>query len=660
MDTNAIEKATDDSVKAEKRLLNLCTTETEILTVCSFQNKEILNMLVVAFMLTSTALASNLLSTIPVNSSLSASNAVNSESDDSSIESSIEEIDVKLYFQAESEYYFFSDRYTVELWLDDNMLGEIPNGEKLATLVQTKSGVHSIIVYKKGNHSISFGKEINVTKDLSLSFLIEHEDAIKLLKYKESDLPDIEMPDIKGMTFTEANNTLKNAGFTNISSIYATEAKLKSTDNWIVTGSNCEPGYMYKSMELIEVSYSIKEIPMIDTVGMTYREAVDKLRSLGFENIVQNKEADIDDIENTEWKITEQNYKAKTVLSANEKIILDCSVITITTATSTEFNDLLFSSEDIHLKSSVFVQNNKGRIIEFYAIVLSVDPYKGYSTRYNVSITNSDSGEETFLNSAIFLFENVAFNNMHVVGTDSVKMGKRFLVYARIDGYDATNEVIVLKPIKMQYITDKSLSNRVNAIENVKTSENNKIQAEEIINYEHIIDFAYVRRFKLYSLYYAFDIETETAIYFSDDDKSVQRLKYTGDLQNGITVLWSAGEDRWIETLKVSYDKQHAYLKISDDPSTYELIECTPAEVESIITGYGFEVKELVQPKEKTVSITTGCNIREQPSFEAKAIRWVNIGETYPLIEEKNGWYEIKVESNKTGYIPADRAKVVD
>ncbi len=593
--------------------------------------------------------------TIPENSSLLKSDADSSGADDSSIENAIEKNDIKLYIHAQSEVYFFSDRYTVELWLDDNMLGEIPNGEELATLVQTKSGVHSVAVYKKGDHKVFCSKEISLTKDLSLSFKIEHENAIRLLEYTESDLPDIEMPDIYGLTITEANNTLKNSGFRNITTVYAKEEKLKSADNWIVTGLNCEPGHMYKSMELVEVNCSIKEIPMIDTIGLTYSEAADKLHTLGFENVVQNQEIDIDGIKNNEWIVTRQNYEANTLLCANEEVVLDCSIDTITTASSAEFNDLLFSSGDSHLDSRVFVKNNDGRILEFYAIVLEVEPYRNYTTRYNIFLLNHDS----ILNT-VFLFENVNFGDMNVNGTDSVKTGKRFHVYARIDGYDTANVAIKLKPLKLQYITDTSLNNKPSASVNSKSkmTENNEWQTEEQSKNEHVIDYAYVGRFNLYSIYYAFDIDTGTALFLSDDEKSVQQMKYQGDLQNGITVFWTSGPDSWIETLKATNDKKHAYLQIANDSYISEMDECTPSEVESLIASYGFDIAELVQPKEMTVVITTACNIREQPSYEAKTIKWTNIGETYTLIDDIEGWYEIEMESNKTGYVPADKAGV--
>ncbi len=332
---------------------------------------------------------------------------------------------------------------------------------------------------------------------------------------------------------------------------------------------------------------------------------------------------------------------------------MDCTVDTVTTSTNAEFNNLLFSSKDSQLDARVFVQNNNGRILEFYAIVFEVEPYRDYTTRYNIHLLNNDP----ILNT-LFVFENVNFGDMGVVGTDSVKMGKRFHVYARIDGYDIANVAIKLKPLKMEYITDASLSNKPSASAISKTSDNKKLQTEEQSKSENVIDFAYVNRLELYSIYYAFDIDTGTAFYLTDDDKSVQRMKYQGNLQNGITVFWSSGSESWIETLKATKDKKHVYLRIADNPYTDEMSECTPSEVESLIASYGFDINELLQPKETIVSITTACNIREQPSYEARAITWANIGEIYTLIAEREGWYELEIGSNKTGFVPSDKASV--
>ena len=136
-------------------------------------------------------------------------------------------------------------------------------------------------------------------------------------------------------------------------------------------------------------------------------------------------------------------------------------------------------------------------------------------------------------NAALFKFQNVGtYSSLPITGTDTLRIGKRFHVIAEVEDYDATNKAIVLDPIKLIYITDSSLTNRISTENIVKSS--------------------------------------------------------------------------------------------------------------------------------KKVSITNGCNIREQPSYEAIAIKWVTTGETFSLIEESGDWYKIEVESNKIGYIPKERAKVIE
>ncbi len=59
-----------------------------------------------------------------------------------------------------------------------------------------------------------------------------------------------------------------------------------------------------------------------------------------------------------------------------------------------------------------------------------------------------------------------------------------------------------------------------------------------------------------------------------------------------------------------------------------------------------------------TVTITntpTGfLRVREKPDVSSPEVTQVKPGETYPLLNETNGWYEIKLTDGKTGWISAE------
>lgn len=58
-------------------------------------------------------------------------------------------------------------------------------------------------------------------------------------------------------------------------------------------------------------------------------------------------------------------------------------------------------------------------------------------------------------------------------------------------------------------------------------------------------DKAYVRELNTYDLYYMFDTDTKTVVYFGTNDTYIERGTYTGDFSTGVTITWSHGE--WTE-----------------------------------------------------------------------------------------------------------------
>ena len=49
--------------------------------------------------------------------------------------------------------------------------------------------------------------------------------------------------------------------------------------------------------------------------------------------------------------------------------------------------------------------------------------------------------------------------------------------------------------------------------------------------------------------------------------------------------------------------------------------------------------------------------VRDQASLNGSEIAQVNPGETYQLLDEQNGWYQIKLNNGKTGWVSADYAQ---
>lgn len=56
---------------------------------------------------------------------------------------------------------------------------------------------------------------------------------------------------------------------------------------------------------------------------------------------------------------------------------------------------------------------------------------------------------------------------------------------------------------------------------------------------------AYIRDMSNYDLYYMFDTDTKTVVYFGTNDTYIEKGTYTGDFATGVTITWSHGE--WTE-----------------------------------------------------------------------------------------------------------------
>lgn len=53
---------------------------------------------------------------------------------------------------------------------------------------------------------------------------------------------------------------------------------------------------------------------------------------------------------------------------------------------------------------------------------------------------------------------------------------------------------------------------------------------------------AFIRDLGDYDLYYMFDTDNKTVVYFGTNDTYIENGTYTGDFSTGITIAWSHGE----------------------------------------------------------------------------------------------------------------------
>ncbi len=166
------------------------------------------------------------------------------------------------------------------------------------------------------------------------------------------------------------------------------------------------------------------------------------------------------------------------------------------------------------------------------------------------------------------------------------------------------------------------------------------------------IDFVLIRRLPSYNHYYAFDVDTRTVLAFTNYSFHVDRGVYYGDLTEQFEMKFNSNGKRWSEQMK-SYTGNVMALKTYGIVQEY--LEGSAKEAERILQKAGFDLAELFAPQKEYIAITVGCNIRDNPSYDAKSIQWANVGDYYELLGQNGAWYKIALPNGSVGYTPKDR-----
>lgn len=112
----------------------------------------------------------------------------------------------------------------------------------------------------------------------------------------------------------------------------------------------------------------------------------------------------------------------------------------------------------------------------------------------------------------------------------------------------------------------------------IQKSEDTSTQAAEP---ESEYDKAYVRELSTYDLYYMFDTDTKTVVYFGTNDTYIERGTYTGDFSTGVTITWSHGE--WTEKF-THKNGNHATL-IDGNGWDWEYKVCDVGTAQRVLNG---------------------------------------------------------------------------
>ena len=162
----------------------------------------------------------------------------------------------QLYLDVDFEGNLLFDTYDVDVSIDNEHLDTIPHGTYYTKLLPSiGEGSHSLLFNKHGDESVKGEYDINVKRDMTFKCRIQakgSEVSLDKVQTEESvEGASIRMINTEGMNLEDAEESLANLGFVNVTST-ATDDVIIIESNWVVTSQNIEPGKEYdKNKEII-------------------------------------------------------------------------------------------------------------------------------------------------------------------------------------------------------------------------------------------------------------------------------------------------------------------------------------------------------------------------------------------------------------------------
>ena len=415
---------------------------------------------------------------------------------------------------------FFFDKYSVDVEIGDKDLGTLSHGEDNTYEIWLKPGQHTI-TFKKHSYikpqtecKFTIRGETEITYQISCYEDSIHVEQIEFI-YKgaigaNEAMTPASAQEFKHDNYRDVENSLKNAGFTNIKTVilydivwgWTSEGEVDSVS--IDGNDEFLKGAIFNKAAEVIITYHMlaEDDPSRITVtkdaseyeGLDYTYVEREFIELGFTNIIYDDEVTTNTCYHTgevvKVRINYSEFEAGDSFSPNAEI--------------------------------------------------KITRYKVDSTDEKPSITVTMSGDDL-----VGLHYSEAEAKVQEMGFTNIVYQERITHDPDID------------PETIDYVTiDSRYSFRV--------GEMFDNDAEVILVYwkyeEYHSDYeiAFVRRMQEYSLYYMFDTDTNQVAYFSTDDTSIDYGTYWGDFSTGVIIRWNHGQ--WTEMFTYSGNGNAATL----------------------------------------------------------------------------------------------------
>ena len=154
-------------------------------------------------------------------------------------------------------------------------------------------------------------------------------------------------------------------------------------------------------------------------------------------------------------------------------------------------------------------------------------------------------------------------------------------------------------------------------------------------------------------------VETEPSgalIYLDNDEKGVSPLTLENVAQGSHELsVFMPGFSRRSKKINISEGFQlHSYIKLALDPSQktqYTIIEPDP------IATAAASIKEPANTVRILDTPTGWLRVRDEPTLAGSESARINPGQRFELLEEQIGWYKIKLDVEKEGWISSQYAQ---
>ena len=368
----------------------------------------------------------------------------------------------KLYLIVKSEANILFNTYDMDLYFDDVQLGCVANGKEFAILLDAMEGDHYLQVEKASDSKVGARWKIDVSKDMTLTFVISHGDSIDV---KNAQIEDgvnksaIEVIDVTGLVLADARALLQDIGITKVSEAQS----IWNSNNWLVTAQSIEAGTIidnqthiildcislddyfnteYSGKRLTDIEALAKEkgfeVRFVDSADKASLEAVlailteEEKQSIFAESASQStaayKTASVsvilpDNVKIIKYKIKQENRRGSHQADTN-----------ITVDNNEEFAALI-NSDYLNPEAQIAFTEKLAYedIIEFDCLVFYIEKHPKYNTRFLYILAPELS--DGSIGTVLFMLENVGYYDFHFPpssGPDSVYKGLRLRMAARV------------------------------------------------------------------------------------------------------------------------------------------------------------------------------------------------------------------------------------